>query len=252
MSLDTSKKMNDDLFDFILSHAIGDCIDSNYQEAEENKEKITVSKKFEQFFKKQIAKQKRRDFTHALPRRAKRAAICIVSAIAILFGTLMTQPPVQAAVKSVFYSWGDAFLDYELNQDDYAAQNNTPIYGIKVGYLPDGYEFDNARISPWLDSRNTYTYSIATSDEERENKQIDITYCYSNISSNGGVDNEHGVLTPLNIAGATEIQYIKSNVEGYFSYVMWIRDDYFFKLIVPYGMDETDIVNIAESIEIIK
>lgn len=172
-----------------------------------------------------------------------------MAVVTVFSGILIAQPTVYAAVKSVFYSWGDIFLDYQLESSEGSSSQNDMYYGIKVNWVPENFVMIESKISPRTFSSILFYDTSYIGDGEIP--KIDIQVAYANNGGEGGVDNEHGILEPLEVKNAENIQFIHSNVEGYYSFLLFTKGEFFYQLSVPYEISTEEIVKIAESIEIL-
>lgn len=237
-----TKRMNDDIFDFILSHALMDCQieDINRVKTDSGSGKATFSETFENFFKKVIRKRKHKRFISSLPKYSFRAWVSAATTIAVFSCFLIIQPPVYAAVKSVFYEWFDDHVRIQLAPSDVKAD----FVGVKLNYVPDGFSLVQAIICP---------SGITTIDYDGTNNfeliSLVIVDYYGDFE--GNVDNEHGTIQPLEIDGATDIMYIKSILPDYPSHVMWSKENLFYQLLCPYSLTDEQIINLIENIELI-
>lgn len=238
----TYSKMSEDIFEFILAHALADVQGAEIRQAAAEFGDVRPSDRLKVFFQKLIAKRKRRQFLRSMPRYLKRTLISFSAVLSALSIALFSQGPVQAAVKSVFYEWTQAFVLYEAID----GASSDAYYGIRLNYVPAGYVHDESVIRP-------ITFSTVAYRDPWANGEVPmfIRLTVSNNSFSGGVDNEHGVIASIDLDDASDVLYIKSTDPEWPSYLMWTKQGYFYLLSCPYDFSTAVIQKIANNIEIV-
>jgi len=151
----------------------------------------------------------------------------------LLFGGLLTQPEVYAAVQNVFRSVFDKYDKYEYIGEEVTFDNFDD--GIRLGYVPDGYCLSEGDYSPF----------DVTLFYKNETDKIIFEYGIANglVSY---YDNEHNSYEAFNLNGI-EYQYYKSNDVDFDNKLIWYEDGYVFGIYAHLSKDE--LVKIAENIE---
>lgn len=238
----TYSKMSEDIFEFILAHALADVQGAEIRQAAAEFGDVRPSDRLKVFFQKLIAKRKRRQFLRSTPRYLKRTLISFSAVLSALSIALFSQGPVQAAVKSVFYEWTQAFVEYKVS----GGPSSDFYCGIRLNYVPDGYIHDESIINPSSFSAVTYW-----NPSSRSEVPLSFQLIVSSNPLSGGIDNEHGVTASIDLNDASDILYIKSTDPEFPSHLVWNRQEYFYYLSCPYAFSTADIQKIANNIEIV-
>ncbi len=223
------------LFDFVLTEALKEYMETELKEVDALviEEPHEFSPQFEKKVRKLINSVGAKDRIKNCKRIAARIAVSLAIMSSLLFGGLLTQPEVYAAVQNVFRSVFDEYDKYEYVGEELTSENFDN--SIRLGYTPDGYRLSEGFYSP-----------------------IDVTLFYKNETdkiifeygiANGLVsyyDNEHNSYDTFNLNGM-EYQYYKSNDVDFDSKLIWYEDGYVFGIYAHLSKDE--LVKIAENIE---
>ncbi len=226
---------NNKIFNAILAEALEDCLDDELKKYDEIK--FDRTHEFSPQYKK-----KRRKIINSVGRKnrikkykhiAVRSVISIAAAFGLVFGVLLTQPEVYAAVKNVFRSVFDKYDEYEYVSEELTVENFDDSF--RLGYVPDGYLLSNGVYSP--------AYVILT--YEKENEIIEFNYGIAD-SLSASYDNEHNLFETFTV-DKIEYYYYKSNDKDFYSTLLWYENGYVFSLDAQLSKDE--FIKIAENIE---
>ncbi len=226
---------NNKIFNAILAEALEDCLDDELKKYDEIK--FDRTHEFSQQYKK-----KRRKIINSVGRKnrikkykhiAIRSVISIAAAFGLVFGVLLTQPEVYAAVKNVFKSVFDKYDKYEYVGDEITVENFDDSF--RLGYVPEGYYLSLGDYSP-VYIRLTYT---------NENDKILFIYGIANALT-ASYDNEHNSFETFSADGI-EYYYYKSNDEDFYSTLSWYESGYTF--VINAHLPKDELVKIAENVE---
>ncbi len=223
------------IFDIILAEALEECLDEELKKYDEIKldKPHEFSKEYKRKMRKIANSVGRKDRIKKYKRIAVRSVISIAAAFGIIFGVLLTQPEVYAAVQNVIRNVFDKYDKYEYVSNELTVGNFDDSF--RLGYVPDGYFLSNGVYSP--------AYVILT--YENGNEIIELNYGIADdISAN--YDNEHNLFDKFTIDGI-EYYYYKSNDEDFYSTILWYNEGYSFSLNAHLSKEE--FVKIAENIE---
>ena len=223
------------IFDAILAEALEECLDEELKKYDE----IVLDKphEFSLQYKKKMRKiinsVGRKDRIKRYKRIAVRSVISITTAFGLIFGVLLTQPEVYAAVSNVIRNVFDKYDKYEYVGEELTVENFDDSF--RLGYVPEGYNLLLGNYSPAY-IRLTYT-----------NENDEIMFAYG-IADNltASYDNEHNSFDIFSSNGI-EYYYYKSNDEDFYSTLLWDENGYAFVLNAQLSKDE--LVKIAENIE---
>lgn len=223
------------IFNAILAEALEDCLDDELKKYDEIK--FSRTHEFSPQYKK-----KRRKIINSVGRKnrikkykhiAVRSIISIAAAFGLVFGVLLTQPEVYAAVQNVIRNVFDKYDKYEYVSEELTVENFDDSF--RLGYVPDGYFLSDGFYSPAY-VRLTYT---------NENDEILFVYGIAD-SLTSSYDNEHNSFETFS-ANGIEYYYYKSNDEDFYSTLLWYENGYVFSLDAHLSKEE--FVKIAENIE---
>jgi len=223
------------IFNAILAEVLEDCLDDELKKYDEIK--FDRTHEFSPQYKK-----KRRKIINSVGRKnrikkykhiAVRSVISVAAAFGLVFGVLLTQPEVYAAVQNVIRNVFDKYDKYEYVSEELTVENFDDSF--RLGYVPDGYLLSNGFYSPAY-VRLTYT---------NENNEILFTYGIAD-SLSASYDNEHNSFETFSADGI-EYYYYKSNDEDFYSTLLWYENGYAFSLDAQLSKDE--LVKIAENIK---
>lgn len=223
------------IFDIILAEALEECLDEELKKYDEIKldKPHEFSKEYKRKMRKIANSVGRKDRIKKYKRIAVRSVVSIAAAFGLVFGCLLTQPEVFAAVKNVFRSVFDKYDKYEYVSEELTVENFDDSF--RLGYVPDGYLLSNGIYSPG--------YVILT--YESENEIIEFNYGIADSLSRN-YDNEHNSFEILTI-DKIEYYYYKSNDNDFYDSLLWYDSGYSFSLNAQLSKEE--FVKIAENIE---
>jgi len=165
-----------------------------------------------------------------------RAAVIIITTATILFGTLLFNSEVRAAVRKVIVEWYEHFTSFTF-KDDISNNNFKYLY---PGYLPDGYSEDTV-----IDLGNIVRI-IFMNDVGDE---IRFSYKPDSFNSNISVDNENHLIEEILLNG--NIAFIIISLDKDFDNGVILNTDGY--VIELWGMMAIDnLILIADSIFEIK
>jgi len=227
--------IKEQIFDIVLKEALRESMEREFKEIDEMviDEPHEFSPQFEKKMKKLINSIGRKDRIKKFKRIAVTTIVSVAAAFGLIFGGLLTQPEVYAAVQNVFRSVFDKYDKYEYVGEELTIENFDN--SIRLGYVPDGYCLSEGLYS----SFNVTLFYTNKSDE--------ITFEYA--IANGLVsyyDNEHNSYEAFNLNGI-EYQYYKSNDIDFDNKLIWYEDGYVFGIYAHLSKDE--LVEIAENLK---
>ncbi len=177
-------------------------------------------------------RERRREFRLSFIQYAKKAVACVAVIATVLFGLLMLNPQVRAAVSEVFAEWYEKFTKFGFS--DSAPEANTSEW--RPEYLPNGFSED------MVDKLGNMTAVLYLDEEGHE-----IRFSYN--PKHGGFsissDNENRVITPTLINGL-EGYKIQGIADGFENGVIWVANGYVFDLWSFVYLDE--LIKVAESV----
>lgn len=220
------------IFDLILADALEECLDEELKKYDELNKPHEFSEEYKRKMRKITNSVGRKDRIKIYKRIAVRSVVSIAAAFGIVFGVLLTQPEVFAAVKNVFKSVFDKYDKYEYVGDEITVEKFDDSF--RLGYVPDGYMLSNGVYSP--------AYVVLT--YENGNKIIEFKYGIANNIS-ASYDNEHNIFDTFTVDG-NEYYYYESNNKDFNDSILWYDSGYSFGLNAQLSKEE--FVKIAENI----
>lgn len=223
------------IFDLILADALEECLDEELKKYDEIKldKPHEFSPQYKKKMRKIINSVGRKDRIKKHKRIAVRSVISIAAAFGIIFGVLLTQPEVYAAVQNVIRNVFDKYDKYEYVGKELTVENFDDSF--RLGYVPEGYNLSLGNYSPVYISL-TYT---------NENDKISFRYGIADALT-ASYDNEHNSFETFSV-DRIEYYYYKSNDEDFYSTLSWYESGYVFVINAHLSKDE--LVKIAENIE---
>lgn len=224
------------LFDFVLTEALKEYVEMELKEVDElvMKEPHEFSPQFEKKMKKLINSVGRKENIENCKRIAGKTIVLLAIMGSLLFGGLLTQPEVFAAVQNVFRSIFDKYDKYEYVGEEVTVENFDNSF--RLGYVPNGYSLSDGKYSP---ISVTLIYS-------NENSNIEFQYRIADgLVSN--YDNEHNSYVSF-YSNGIEYHYYESNDSDFYDTLLWYADGYVFSIFAHLPKDE--LVKIAENLEI--
>ncbi len=230
-----SSASKEKIFDIILADALKESMEREFAEvdkiAEGEPHKFSLS--FERKMRKLIRSIGRKERIKKCADICFKAVITASAVFGVIFGGLLTQPDVYAAVKNVFRSVFEKYDTYEYNGESISIEdfNNN----IRLGYIPDGYSLSNGDYSR-IDVMLIYS---------GENDEIIFEYGIAD-GATYFLDNEHEVYETLSINGK-EYHYYKSIDKDFYDSLIWYENGYSFSILAHLSKDE--FIKIAENLE---
>lgn len=196
-------------------------------------EMISFSPEFELRMKKLFSSDKRKDFLKKDLNYGKRAAAIFVMAITIMFGILLINPEVRAAVKNTVVEWYDKFTSFIFQS---GASNVNEQKEWKINHLPTGY-YEN--------SVETLGKIVMTKYINDHGDTIKFSFRPEENNTNISVDNENHTVESKTIQGH-ESYLIKAMNDDFENGVIWSMDGYTFNIWSKLPIDE--LIKMVESI----
>ena len=192
------KQLRDNVFDGILTAALNEFITEELRLLPTDDELSvmypTSEKQLKQYRKK--AKQKQRKVP-TLPVYLKRIAVIALAVISVVFGVLMTNEGVRAAIVKSFITWYDKYVEFDFSryeEPEKEEEETDPLAAIEslvIGYVPDGYVLSDS-----VEETGYRQYFYMT--ETGEHLVIDIS---TSKGSSIGLDHENSDLEKLSLGG---------------------------------------------------
>jgi len=132
------EKIREARFEAMLRLAVIECFEEEVKTIppqEELEKMLTFSKRHERRMIKLFARARRMEIWKVVRRYSYRAAAVFVFTFALLFGALMFNSNVRAAVQKTFIEWFDKFTRFTFYGET-ESDLNSQWY---LGYVPDGY-----------------------------------------------------------------------------------------------------------------
>ena len=224
------------IFDLVLTEALKEYMDIELQEVDELVAKeppCEFSPEFEKKMQKTINSVGRKDRIKKYARGCVKAVVSLAAVFGIVFGVLLTQPSVFAAVQNVFRSVFDKYDKYEFVGEELTIENFDNSF--RLGYIPDGFYLSEGNYSP--------AYVMLTYTNESDKIRFNYAIADGLVSS---YDNEHNSYDTF-YNNDIEYHYYKSNDEDFVDKLMWYEDGYSFSILAHLPKDE--LIKIAENIE---
>lgn len=222
------------VFDLVLTEALKEYMDIELKEVDElvMEEPHELSPQFKKKLKKAINSVGRHDRIKKYKHIAVRTAISVAAAFGLIFGALLTQPEVFAAVQNVFRNVFDKFDKYEYVGEEVTVDNFDNSY--RLGYVPDGYYL----------SGGNYTLSYIMLTYTNETDDLIFEYGIANDLT-AYYDNEHNSYYEFEHNGS-EYYFYESNDSDFKNMIMWFEDGYSFSIVAHLSKEE--LVKIAENL----
>ncbi|MGN0599692.1 MAG: DUF4367 domain-containing protein [Oscillospiraceae bacterium] len=223
------------VFDLVLTEALKEYMDIELKEVDElvMEEPHELSPQFKKKMKKTINSVGRHDRIKKYKHIAVRAAVSVAAAFGLIFGALLTQPEVFAAVQNVFRNVFDKFDKYEYVGEEVTVDNFDNSY--RLGYVPDGYYL----------SEGNYTLSYIMLTYTNETDDLIFEYGIANDLT-AYYDNEHNSYYEFEYNGV-EYYFYESNDSDFKNMIMWFEDGYSFSIVAHLSKEE--LVRIAENLD---
>lgn len=223
------------VFDIILADALRECMESELKDVD-NLAKGDPHK-FPLDFERKMIRLKnsigRKDRIKKCTNMCLKIAMTASAVFGIIFGGLLTQPEVYAAVQNVIRSTFDKFDKYEYIGEELSIEDFDNSFSL--GYIPNGYSFTEGYITP-------ISVILIYSNEDDE---INFKYRIANDTVSN-YDNEHNFFSEYIIDDMTFYYYENSDGSSY-NTLLWYDDGYSFSILAHLSKDE--LVKIAENLK---
>ena len=225
----------DKIFDIVLAEALKECMDEELEEVDRivAAEKYELSPQFDRDMKKFINSVGRKDRIKKYARNCVKVVVSVAAAFGLIFGGLLTQPEVFAAVQNVFRNVFDKYDEYEFVSNELTTDNFDDSF--RLGYIPDGYYLSEGFYTPI----NVALYY--------KSETYDITFEYGIANFIGtSYDNEHSSYSTF-VTNGVEYHYYESNDNDFNDKLIWYEDGYVFGIYAH--LPKAELIKIAENIE---
>lgn len=229
-----SKGGNERLWDAVIKEALIEEMEDEIEQFENNLEEHSFSPRFNDKMDRLIRNIGKKEKIQAVEKTLGRVMLTAAAVMGIMFGGLLTQQEVYAAVESVIkevFSTNDKYT-YHGNSENTEFDDS-----IRLGYVPEGYEL---RSVYYMGNGNFLTY------ESIDGNIIEFEYSLAD-STSVTIDNERHIKKDININGTTYYLY-ESIEDNDYNIIIWYDNGYAFDINAQICTDE--IIRIAESIKI--
>ena len=225
-------KTNNAIFDILVKDALISIYESELSDLMLDSDEHEYSKSVYKTIRKIGRRIAAKDHAIVFFRISRKAIVSVAAILGIVFGGLLTQPSVYAAVENVI-------KEIFATNDSYTFSNNCTINEfnkeIRFGYVPDGYELKAAY----------YNYNnVDLIYKNRYDMEILFSYNSSN-SLSISIDNETHNYNEIIRDGIT-FHYYEAIKDDY-NIMMWNDDCYMYCIDAQLPMEE--IVRIAENLK---
>lgn len=229
-----SKGANERLWDAVIKEALIESVSRELDEAEQTAEPHSFSPQFEHNMKKILKSIGRKEKVQNLGRAFCKIAVTAAAVMGLMFGGLLTQQEVSAAVSNVIKNVFPTHDKYTY-QGSFDSDDMDFDYSIEPGYIPEGYEL---RTVNYLGNAKLMIYE--TDDEI----QLYFDYSFADATSIS-VDNETHSYKEINKNNTTYYFY-KSDDENDSSVLIWYDERHSY--LINAQLPEEEIVRIAENL----
>jgi hypothetical protein len=230
------KKIDDSVFEALFRQAIIDEYNEEIDSIppkEELIKTIIFSPDFELRMKRLFAREKRKGYYKKALSYSKRVAAAFVITTTIIFGMLLFNPEVRAAVKNTVVEWYDKFTSFIFQSE---ASDTNKNMEWQPEYLPTGY---HENFIEKLGKSTNVEYA------DPQGNIVYLSYRPEENDTNISVDNENHKIESETING--QVAYIlRATSEEFENGVIWSMEGYTFSLWSKLSVDE--LVKIAQSI----
>jgi hypothetical protein len=228
-------QVDDVVFEALFRQAVIDDFNEEIDSIPTNEQLAKIysfSPEFELRIKKLFTKDRRKDFIKTISLYSRRVASVLIIVLGLLFGTLLFNAEVRAAVGNVLVEWYEKFTSFTFRDDEIIDEKKD--WTLK--YLPEGYIQENYQVLGRI-----------TSIEYRNNQgeKIRFTYVPEGSATNISVDNENHQISNYVILG-NEAFSITALDDKFDNGLIWNMDGHTFDLWGKVSIDE--LIKIAESI----
>lgn len=223
------------IFDLILADALKESMRKEFEEidkmtAEETHE---FSPQFEKKMRKLINSIGRKDTIKKFKHFATKSVIALSIVFSLVFGGLLTQPEVFAAVQNVFRTVFEKYDRYEYVGEELTVDSFDD--NIRLGYVPDDFYLSEGNFSQIL-VKLTY-----------RNEDESLIFMYG--IANGLVayyDNENNTYDTF-YNNKIEYHYYESLNTDFYNTLVWYENGYSFS--ISAHLSKNELVKIAENLE---
>lgn len=229
-------KTKEKIFDLVLADALMNSLDIEIQKLDDDNEydDHIFSTEFDRKNRKIANSLGRKDRIRKNAQICVKAVVTAAAIMGVIFGGLLTQPPVYAAVQNVIRTIFDKFDKYDYIGEELTIGNFNN--NIRLGYVPDGYYLSSGDYS--------HAFVSLTYADEYENE---IMFDYGIANGTSSIyDNEHNSYSTFTI-NSTEYYYYESYDKDFFNTLVWTKNGYAFSIFAHLPKDE--LVKIAENVK---
>lgn len=237
--------MTDSELDALMQRVLLDSLRLDWEKKEEPESAFVPSARYRRQAVKMLADPLAWERKRAIPiwKKFVRQIAVVLLIISIGFGSLLAvNPTVRAAVLQWVTEWYETHITYRYVGPDMVGA--MPQYEITE--LPEGYaEIKSERIE-WPNQVNIVYRN------EAEGKTIYLNYIYMNQGAATDFVVEDVEILPVVVNGLDGKLFWRSNWENEWNTVTWIDPDSGLQFSVKAYLDKTDILDIAESVSLVK
>lgn len=231
-----SKGGNERLWNAVIKEALIEVLKDETEQFENDPEEHNFSPKFNDEMNTLIRKIGRKEKTQAVGKAIGRFMATAAAVMGIIFGGLLTQQEVYAAVGSVIK---DVFSTNDKYTYQGSSENTEFDDSIRLGYVPEGYEL---RSVYYMGNGNLLTY------ESIDENIIEFEYALAD-STSVSVDNERHTQKELINNGITYYLY-EAIEDNDYNIIIWYDNGYVFDINAQICIDE--IIKVAQNIKSFK
>ncbi len=198
-----NKRINDDLFETVLKHAIYEAEKKEFDEMPNDdylNEQYPISKKErKEFIRQQKAEKYGVSYQTMI---ARRIAIIVLTVIIISFSCLMLNSETRASISQIVVQQFQKFTLFKHNSNKYTT-SFLDVNDVNVGYIPDNYMLE------WKmedESLRNYYYKNANNDL--------LLSIYTSDNTDTWIDNEHEYEILYINQRETHISYFEEEQKG--------------------------------------
>ena len=234
----SNSKTNEKIFELLIADALADSW--NMELAQFDDDRQNEQNKFSDEFDRNIRRIRNSIGRKERVQESFRFTFKFIAAFAaimgLVFGGLLTQPTVYAAVKNVVISVFDKYdrFDFISDNNDLTVKNFDDT--IRLKYVPDGFRLYSGFYTPM------YVKLIYTDNNDNE-----IIFSYSIAEDYSiDIDNEHKLYRTI-ITNGIEFHLYESVNEDFRSSILWYNNGYAFN--ISAYVPSNELIEIAESIK---
>lgn len=230
-----SNRANNHLWDTFLTEALIEDCNNELKELEAQTEICDFSSDFENRLKKISRSIGRKENIHHVKNVIWKTAISVAAVFGMIFGGLLTQPTVYAAVQDIFVNVFNTHDKYEFSEDNAVNIENFDINKMPL-YLPEGYELRNI------------SFGIGVTDlTYRNDGQQAIYFTYSPADGSSiSVDNERHAREIIRVNNQ-DYYFYRALEENDDSMMIWTCGGYTYAIIAQ--ISDKEFIKIAESVK---